>query len=111
MNQKKYFKWFIGWYKQYLFDTVVMIFAPNELSPDFMERDEKTFSIEYFEKMNDSQVDLDKMLFDMCSKADELDIKLYLDKNPKKNPTPESIYLKNGFVTYNDIYLVRTPKN
>ncbi len=107
---KKYFKWFIKWYKDYLMTTIIMLHAPNELSPEFMEQDDKTLSIEHLEQYK-SDVDIDKVLKEMCEKADELQIKLYLDiSSPRKKHIPEIIYFNNGFVPFNETYFVRLPK-
>lgn len=115
---KKYFKWFIKWYKQQIVNdindeasAVIMLHLPNELSPEFMERDDNTFSIECFIGKKAEPKYMENLLTEMCQKADELSIKLYLDKTPRKNPVPDYIFQKNGFLDFNETYYIRTPKN
>lgn len=116
---KKYFKWFLGFYKKQIVDeingepnVIIMLHAPNELSPDFMERNDDILSIEYFEGVrNIKNEDLNSILSEMCQKADELGMTLYLDTKPKKNPTPQNIYDNNGFIPFQNEYFIRKPQS
>ena len=112
---KKYFKWFIKWYKDYFFDISIMIMIPNELSDkdileDVKDQNEDVIIIELFEKMPGKEADLKKLLKEMCEKADEYGIKFYACTVTHKVPNPEGLFVENDFVEFNKNFMFRNPK-
>jgi hypothetical protein len=112
---KKYFRWFIKWYKDYLFDMSIMIMIPNELSNKELlahseGNNEDVFIIELFERMPGKEVDCNKLLKEMCEKADECGIKLYVSTTVHKVPNPDGLFAANGFEEFTKLYMFRNPK-
>ena len=112
MNVESFYKWYIDWYKTILNEMSIIISLPNELLP-FKENN--VVIIELFKPTNDFVL-TEPHLVAILEKADEFDITIYIDPEPKyPTKNTKSIYVwfykQHGFVeTPNKQFMVRLPK-
>ena len=78
-NMASFYQWFIDWYKTNLDEVTIMISFPNELQP-FKE---DNIAILELLKPKDDFVIVEPYLKSILDKADEFDITMYVDPQPR----------------------------
>jgi len=94
---KKFFGWYKDWYKSVQTKIHIMFSVPNELHlEDFLRliKEQNVVVLELFEKI-DQSTDAKIYLQQICSKADELGISLYLEPMPRIRYFKENSEKKN----------------
>jgi len=108
---KAFFGWYKEWYQSIHPQMHVMFSIPNELHlQDFLNliKEENVVVLELFEKI-DQSVDAKPFMNQICSKADELCVTLYLEPVPriryfKDNPEKKGKITKEYLVEYYKVF-------
>jgi hypothetical protein len=93
---KDFFAWYIDWHKPISSKINVMFSVPNELHVQellSLISEEKVIVLELFEKI-DQTIDAKPYMQQICDKADELGITIYLEPNPRYKYFKENIVKK-----------------
>lgn len=94
---KEFFTWYKNWYKPISGKMNIMFSVPNELHLEellAMMTEENVVVMELFEK-TDQNIDAKPYMRQICEKADELGITIYLEPNPRYKYFAENTEKRN----------------
>ena len=94
---KEFFSWYKDWYKPISGEMNIMFSVPNELHLEellAMMTEENVVVMELFEKI-DQNIDAKPFMQQICEKADELGIIIYLEPNPRYKYFAENTEKRN----------------